>query len=259
MSHVFAVVAETKDGSVRKIAFEMLTEARRLAAAAAGAPSPPSQSARSHGRGRPPRAAGRRPRRARGRPVARRVRPGAFAEGLKKAVESLKPDALFIGGTAQGRTWRPASPRACAPASRRTASASSGRTARFTPDARSSPARRSRRWGGMPPAPWSPPCGPTRFSPASPMRRERRPWRRSRWATSPSAPAPWLRESEGEELDLTEANVIVAGGRAMNGAENFEMLKKLCKTIGGTLGASRAAVDAGWIDHHYQVGQTERS
>jgi electron transfer flavoprotein alpha subunit len=63
-------------------------------------------------------------------------------------------------------------------------------------------------------------------------------------------------KSEGEELDLTEANVIVAGGRALNGAENFEILKKLCKTIGGTLGASRAAVDAGWIDHHYQVGQT---
>jgi electron transfer flavoprotein alpha subunit len=63
-------------------------------------------------------------------------------------------------------------------------------------------------------------------------------------------------KSEGEELDLTEANVIVSGGRAMGGPDNFEILRKLCKVLGATLGASRAAVDAGWIDHSYQVGQT---
>ena len=63
-------------------------------------------------------------------------------------------------------------------------------------------------------------------------------------------------KSEGEMADLTEANVIVSGGRAMQGPENFELLRKLCKPLGATLGASRAAVDAGWIDHSYQVGQT---
>ena len=63
-------------------------------------------------------------------------------------------------------------------------------------------------------------------------------------------------KSEGEMLDLTEANIIVSGGRAMQGPENFEILRKLCKVLGATLGASRAAVDAGWIDHSHQVGQT---
>jgi electron transfer flavoprotein alpha subunit len=42
----------------------------------------------------------------------------------------------------------------------------------------------------------------------------------------------------------------------MQGPDNFEMLRKLCAVLGATLGASRAAVDAGWIDHSYQVGQT---
>jgi electron transfer flavoprotein alpha subunit len=63
-------------------------------------------------------------------------------------------------------------------------------------------------------------------------------------------------KSEGEMLDLTEANIIVSGGRAMQGPENFEILRRLCKVLGATLGASRAAVDAGWIDHSHQVGQT---
>jgi electron transfer flavoprotein alpha subunit len=62
--------------------------------------------------------------------------------------------------------------------------------------------------------------------------------------------------TEGGVADLTEANIIVSGGRAMAGPDNFEMLRKLCKVLGATLGASRAAVDAGWIDHSYQVGQT---
>jgi electron transfer flavoprotein alpha subunit len=63
-------------------------------------------------------------------------------------------------------------------------------------------------------------------------------------------------KAEGEMLDLTEANIIVSGGRAMQGPDNFEILRKLCAVLGATLGASRAAVDAGWIDHSYQVGQT---
>jgi electron transfer flavoprotein alpha subunit len=65
-----------------------------------------------------------------------------------------------------------------------------------------------------------------------------------------------LEAGEAEVADLTEADIIVSGGRAMQGPENFEILRKLCKALGATLGASRAAVDAGWIDHSHQVGQT---
>ncbi|MBI2837288.1 MAG: electron transfer flavoprotein subunit alpha/FixB family protein [Acidobacteria bacterium] len=59
------------------------------------------------------------------------------------------------------------------------------------------------------------------------------------------------------ELDASEAQVVVSGGRAMKGPDNFEILRKLVSVIpNAALGASRAAVDSGWIDHHYQVGQT---
>ncbi|MBL8114732.1 MAG: electron transfer flavoprotein subunit alpha/FixB family protein [Acidobacteria bacterium] len=58
------------------------------------------------------------------------------------------------------------------------------------------------------------------------------------------------------ELDVAEADKIVSGGRGIKGPENWPLLRGLCHELGAALGASRAAVDAGWIDHAYQVGQT---
>ncbi len=62
--------------------------------------------------------------------------------------------------------------------------------------------------------------------------------------------------SGGGELDVAEADIIVSGGRGLKGPENFALLKALADALGGAVGASRAAVDAGWIDHAHQVGQT---
>lgn len=65
--------------------------------------------------------------------------------------------------------------------------------------------------------------------------------------------------SGGSKIQLTEASIIVSGGRGMKGPENFPLLQDLCDTIGAALGASRAAVDAGWISHSHQVGQTGKT
>jgi electron transfer flavoprotein alpha subunit len=61
---------------------------------------------------------------------------------------------------------------------------------------------------------------------------------------------------ESKELDVAEADTIVSGGRGIKGPENWPLIRDLQEALGAALGASRAVVDAGWIDHQHQVGQT---
>ncbi|MGL4654291.1 MAG: electron transfer flavoprotein subunit alpha/FixB family protein [Sarcina sp.] len=60
-------------------------------------------------------------------------------------------------------------------------------------------------------------------------------------------------------VDISEANVLVAGGRGVGSAENFELLKALAEELGGSIAASRAAIEKGWVDKDYQVGQTGKT
>lgn len=62
-----------------------------------------------------------------------------------------------------------------------------------------------------------------------------------------------------EKLDVTEANIVVSGGRGLKGPENFYLVEDLAKVLGGAAGASRAIVDAGWRPHDDQVGQTGKT
>lgn len=68
-----------------------------------------------------------------------------------------------------------------------------------------------------------------------------------------------LNPAKDSLTNLSDARIIVSGGRGIKGPENFPMLAELAKVMGGSLGASRMVVDSGWIDHQHQVGQTGRT
>jgi electron transfer flavoprotein alpha subunit len=70
------------------------------------------------------------------------------------------------------------------------------------------------------------------------------------------APVVDLIKTSTGTVELTEAEAVISGGRGMKCTENFEILQKLADLLRGAVGASRSAVDAGWLDHQYQVGQT---
>jgi electron transfer flavoprotein alpha subunit len=258
MPQTFAIVAETKDGSVRKIAFEMIAEARRLAGESGGGTvaaialgslaAGEADRLAQHGADRVLHVED---------PALRVYAPEAYAEGVRKAVEASKPDVVFFGATAQGRDL---APRVAARLMAGLASdcigfewKDGGLVARRPIFAGKAFAKVA--FGAARPQIAS--VRPNTFPPIEAAGTRKATVESIALGDAPArARVVGFEKSEGEELDLTEANVIVSGGRAMGGPDNFELLRKLCKVLGATLGASRAAVDAGWIDHSYQVGQT---
>jgi electron transfer flavoprotein alpha subunit len=254
----FAVVAELKDGAARKITLEMLAEARRLAdlagqgqvALLALGPLAAGEAERmaSHGADRILHVEGE---------SLAAYGAETYAAGVQAAVVRAAPDALFLGATAQGKDL---APRLAGRLRVGLASDCTGFELRGQDLVARRPIFAGKAFGTVA---WSAKrprlatIRPNTFAPLAPDPSRKAP------VESVDLPPVTARarvvgfeKSEGEMLDLTEANIIVSGGRAMQGPENFEILRKLCKVLGATLGASRAAVDAGWIDHSHQVGQT---
>jgi electron transfer flavoprotein alpha subunit len=255
---LIAVVAETKEGLVRKATLEALAEARRLAGEAGGG-KVAAVLIGAAGAGEAARL---------GQQGADRVvqvegsalgayAPEAYAEAVKSAVASLEPDLLFFSATAQGKDLAP----------RVAARLRVGLAADCVGFAWEGGALTARRpiyagkafakvgWNSARPMIAS--IRPNTFTPLAPdASRQAAVETIALGDVHARAHVTGYEKSEGEMLDLTEANIIVSGGRAMQGPENFELLRKLCSVLGATLGASRAAVDAGWIDHSHQVGQT---
>lgn len=68
-----------------------------------------------------------------------------------------------------------------------------------------------------------------------------------------------VRALERETVPLTEADIIVSGGRGLRGPEHFALLEELARALGGAVGSSRPPVDSGWVPHDYEIGQTGKT
>ena len=253
----YAVVAELKDGSARKVTLEMLAEARRLAgdsggevaAIALGALAPgEAERLASYGADTIVHVEGE---------SLAPYATEAHAAGVKAAVDRAKPETLFLGATSQGKDL---APRVSARLRVGLGSDCTGFELRSGDLIAKRPIFAGKAfakvsWNAARPRIAT--VRPNTFTPLQPDgSRKAQVEKVSMPDVKARARVVGFEKSEGEMLDLTEANIIVSGGRAMQGPENFEILRKLCKVLGATLGASRAAVDAGWIDHSHQVGQT---
>ena len=64
---------------------------------------------------------------------------------------------------------------------------------------------------------------------------------------------------EPDQINITEADIVISGGRGLDDEKGFALIRKFADTLGGAVGASRAAVDSGWINYPHQVGQTGKT
>ncbi|MEK3883418.1 electron transfer flavoprotein subunit alpha/FixB family protein [Paenibacillus sp. PL2-23] len=261
MARTILVYAERRDGQPRRVAYEALGAARRLAgedgevhAVLAGSAIAAEDAAAMQARGADVVHIA-------DDPALGDYAPEAYSAVLGAAMDAVRPDALLLGHTAAGRELAP----------RVAAAYGAGHVAdviAIEPDGSDGvlfvrplyAGKAFERRSLAPGHPWVITVRPNNLPPTEPEDAGGRGGGSVR-ALAYAPPPLWtavrgvLRRAGGQ-LDLAEADIVVSGGRGVRSAAGFEPLRALAAALGGAVGASRAACDAGYCDYALQIGQT---
>jgi electron transfer flavoprotein alpha subunit len=260
MSRTVLIYAERRDGVLRRVALEALGSARRLAGndgavhaivACSGGAADDVDALLARGADVVHVA---------DNPALQSYTPEVYAAVLGAAMTAIRPDALLLGHTAAGRELAP----------RLAAAHGAGHIADVTEIELSGDGtvafvrplyagKAFERRSFEPGHPWIVTVRPNNLPPAEPLDAGGR----SGTVTELAFPVPPLvtavrgvvRRTAGG-IDLAEADIVVSGGRGVRSAAGFEPLQALAAALGGAVGASRAACDAGYCDYALQIGQT---
>lgn len=265
MSQPILVVAECKGSSIRRVTFEAIAVAQKLLQQRAGAVhcflAGPGEGAELQQAARELLTYGASEVHLASSSEQTESNALASLKPLQSLVQQLQPQFVIAGHTAYGRELAP----------RLAASLASGYIAdatavellddgfAFTRPLYAGKAFETRRFTGA--APHIVTIRPNNHEPAAPLEAVAAA-NESAINTLPASAFPLrsivrevvTRVSSG--IDLTEADIIVAGGRGVRGSEGFQLLQQLADQLGGAVGASRAACDAGYCDYSLQIGQT---
>ncbi len=251
------VFIEQREGQLRGVSREALGEAVRLAATLGGevvgvcpcAADPGVAALGDAGADRVLVAAN---------PAFARYDGTGYAAAVAKAVEAVKPAVLLFAGSSMGRDLAPrvAARLGVGLASDCTALALDAGALVATRPVFAGKALQKLRFPRTPavatlrPKLFAPVAGAGKAGAAQPL---------DVAVETPRAKVRELAAQAGGKVDLTEAEIIVSGGRGMKGPEHFTLIEDLASALGATVGASRAVVDAGWRPHSEQVGQTGKT
>ncbi|CAH1217755.1 Electron transfer flavoprotein subunit alpha [Paenibacillus plantiphilus] len=263
-NHTALVFAECSDGKLRRVALEALGIARRLAqdggavhAVLAGGESAARSAAAAELA-------------ARGAGVVHVIddpalalfAPEAYAAAIGAAAAAVGPSVIVLGHTAVGRELAPrvaAALRAGHIADVTAVETTDGGDAVFTRPLYAGKAFERRRF--LPGSPWVITVRPNNLPIADLVPEDRKGIIAALPFTAPPLRATIrsIARKVGGGVDLSEADVIVAGGRGVRSAAGFAPLEALASTLGGAVGASRGACDAGYCDYSLQIGQTGKT
>jgi electron transfer flavoprotein alpha subunit len=251
------VFIEQRDGQVRSVSREALGEATRLTAGLGGEVVGVCPAAADPGLGALGSAGADRVLLA-ANPAFARYEGAGYAAAVAKAVETVNPKAVLFAASSMGRDLAPrvAARLGLGLASDCTALAVEGGALLATRPVYAGKAIQKLRF---PKTPALATLRPKVFAPVTQAGKAGTVQPLDVTVEASRAKLKEIAAEKGAQVDLTEAEIIVSGGRGLKGPEHFKLVEELAAALGATVGASRAVVDAGWRPHSEQVGQTGKT